>query len=101
MARRLDRVIEASLTAGLLASASLLLLGLVAGWPHALRLGIVVLMLTPVARVVVLTFGMMLERDWFFGVISLFVLLVLAFGIAVSSHLTPPRRNPPTTATPR
>jgi uncharacterized membrane protein len=94
MARRLDRAIEASLTAGLLASASLLLFGLASGSPGALRLGVVLLMLTPVARVVVLTLGLLLARDWSFGLVSLFVLLVLASGIFVSSHLPSPSRPP-------
>jgi len=99
MARRLERVIEASLTAGLLGSATLLLIGLAAGAPSALRWGILLLLLTPVARVVVLTLGLLLARDWLFGFVSLFVLLVLTSGIVVSARL--PAAAPPPAAAPR
>lgn len=97
--RRLERVIEALLTSGLLASATLLLIGLALGAPSALRWGILLLLLTPVARVVVLTLGLLLARDWLFGFVSLFVLLVLASGIAVSARL--PAAAPPPAAAPR
>ena len=51
-----------------------------------LRWGIVLLMLTPVARVAVVTVGLALERDWTFTLVSLFVLAVLAAGIWVAVH---------------
>ena len=41
-------------------------------------------MLTPVARVAVVTVGLALERDWTFTLVSLFVLAVLASGIWVA-----------------
>ena len=55
---RLDRAVEIVLTVGLAAGALLLLAGSLAGRPEPLRWGIVALMLTPVARVVVVTIGM-------------------------------------------
>jgi len=88
MASRLERTIETALTAGLTASATLLFIGLVARWPAGLRFGILLLMLTPVVRVVVLTLGLLLRRDWLFGALSLVVLCVLLSGIAVSLRIT-------------
>jgi uncharacterized membrane protein len=38
---------------------------------------VLLLMLTPAARVVVLSVGLLLERDWLFGSISLWILGVL------------------------
>ena len=96
---RMERVIESALTAGLLASATLLLLGLELGVPGALRGGIVLLLFTPVARVIVSTVGLFLARDWVFGAVSLFVLLVLASGIFVATRL--PRPAPPAATAPR
>jgi len=43
-------------------------------------------MLTPVARVAVVTVGLALERDWTFTLVSLFVLAVLAAGIWMAVH---------------
>ena len=86
-AERLDRAVEAVLTLGLTIGAILLLAGLVFGQIPALRWGIVTLMLTPVARVVVVTVGMFLRRDLVFAFLSLGILLVLATSIAVSLRL--------------
>ena len=73
----LARVIEAILTAGLAASATLLLAGLTLGSAPALEAGVLVLILTPVARVVALTAGLFQARDWTFALLSLAVLAVL------------------------
>jgi hypothetical protein len=78
---QLEGLIEATLTAGILVSAALLIAGLGLAGESALRLGIVLLMLTPVARVVILTVGLLLRRDWRFGLTSLVVLLILASGL--------------------
>jgi len=78
---QLEGLIEATLTAGILVSAALLVAGLGLARESALRLGIVLLMLTPVARVVILTVGLLLRRDWRFGLTSLVVLLILASGL--------------------
>jgi uncharacterized membrane protein len=75
----LDRVIEAVLSVGLLLSASLLAGGLFFGSQEALRWGALLLMMTPVARVVVVTVGMTLERDWVFAAVSLWILAVLVW----------------------
>jgi len=82
----LEDVIEKALMLGLALSTGLLLVGLILGMPGPLRWGIVLLMLTPVARVAVVTVGLALERDWTFTLVSLFVLAVLAFGIWVAMH---------------
>lgn len=75
---RLDRAIEAILMTGLGTSAALLLAGLVQPSVSTLRAGIVLLILTPVARVVAVTAGLLLARDWTFALLSLAVLAVIA-----------------------
>ena len=77
-AQRLGRALEAVLTAGIAASASLLLAGLALDGERTLRAGIVLLILTPVARVVAVAVGFLFARDWAFAVLSLAVLGVLA-----------------------
>ena len=84
---RLERAIEAALSGGVLVSGLLLLAGLTASSPALLRSGIVLLMLTPVARVLVMTVGLFHERDFLFGALSLWILLVLASGLWVSVRL--------------
>lgn len=86
---RVERAIEGALTTGLVASGALFVLGLGLGADPLLKWGIVLLMLTPVARVVILTVGLLLEGDWLFGLVSLFVLGVLLSGIVVSVRLGP------------
>ena len=80
----LERAIEAALTLGVAASALLLLAGLVLPAPWALRAGVLLLMCTPVARVVVLTAGLFYEGDRRFGLVSLVVLAILASSILLS-----------------
>ncbi len=74
---------------GLVVSSSLFILGLALGTSGPLKWGILLLMLTPVARVVILTVGLLHERDFLFGLVSLFVLGVLLSGIVVSGRLAP------------
>jgi len=83
----LEGATESVLTGGLVLSGALLLGGLLTGAPAALRVGVIILMLTPVARVLVLTVGLLQEHDWLFAAISFFVLAVLASGIAVAFKL--------------
>ena len=83
---------------GLVVSSSLFILGLALGTSAPLKWGILLLMLTPVARVVILTVGLLHERDLRFGLVSLFVLGVLLSGIVVSRHLAP--RHVPTGGAP-
>ena len=82
----LEDVIEKALMLGLALSTGLLLVGLILGLPGPLRWGIVLLMLTPVARVAVVTVGLALERDWTFTLVSSFVLAILAAGIWMAVH---------------
>lgn len=82
----LERAIEVALTVGVAVSGLLLLAGLSLGAPTPLRLGILLLMFTPVARVLVVTVGLFAQRDWLFGATSLFVLAVLASGVWVGFH---------------
>lgn len=91
---RLDRAVEAVLTGGLAASALLLLTGLVSARPRFLWLGVLVLLLTPVARVVVVTVGLVHRRDWLFAAVSLWILGVLSFSFYVAWHVEAPRARP-------
>ena len=50
----------------------------------AKRAGIIILMFTPVARVVLVTLGLLQQRDLLFGLISAFVLAVLASSVWVA-----------------
>jgi len=81
----LERTIEVVLTAGLLASAALLLAGLTLHRPPLLKWGILILMSTPVARVVVVTVGLLREKDWLFAAVSLWILAVLGSSLYLAS----------------
>jgi uncharacterized membrane protein len=84
---RLDRVVEVVLTAGLAISALLLLAGLVAARERSLWWGLLVLLLTPVARVVVVAIGFLDRRDFTFALVSLWILGVLCFSFYVAARL--------------
>jgi uncharacterized membrane protein len=81
----LERTIEVVLMGGLLASAGLLSVGLLLGRAVLLKWGILVLMATPVARAVVVTIGLLRERDWLFAAVSLWILSVLGSSIYVAT----------------
>jgi uncharacterized membrane protein len=85
--RALERAIEVVLTAGIAVSMALLLWGVVSQGEQPMRWGIVLLMFTPVVRVVVVAVGLLYERDWLFAGISLFVLGILASGMVVAARL--------------
>lgn len=80
----LERAVEVILTVGLGLSGLLLLGGLVFGHTSLLRYGILILMITPVGRVVVVTIGLFAQRDWIFAAISLWILLVIVSSMFVS-----------------
>ena len=80
----LEERIELALGVGLALSTLLLVAGLASGADGLLRWGLLLLMATPVARVMVVTGAMAAERDWVFAVISSFVLAVLLGGIWVA-----------------
>ena len=82
----LEDVIEKALKVGLALSTGLLLVGLILDAGGLLRWGIVLLMLTPVARVAVVTVGLALERDWTFTIVSFLVLAILTGGIWLAVH---------------
>jgi uncharacterized membrane protein len=82
----LEDVIEKALKVGLALSTGLLLAGLILDVAGLLRWGILLLMLTPVARVAVVTVGLAIERDWTFTIVSFVVLAILASGIWVAVH---------------
>ncbi len=81
----LDRTIEVVLMGGLLASATLLVTGLALDRASLLKWGILVLMTTPVARAVVVTIGMLRERDWLFAAVSIWILAVLGSSVYVAA----------------
>jgi uncharacterized membrane protein len=81
---RLDRTIEAVLSTGLGVSALLLLAGLLLQKEPLLRWGVLLLMVTPAARVVVVTLGLLLRRDWLFAAVSLWILSVLTSSLLLA-----------------
>lgn len=83
----LERAIEVALSAGLVVSTAFLIAGLLLGVEWPLRFGIVFLMFTPVVRVVIVSVGLLHERDWLFAGLSLFVLGVLVSGMIVAARL--------------
>ena len=82
---KLERLIGQVLRAGVMASSACLVAGLLlslatGGGPAAsflLNAGIVVLLATPVARVIVSTVQYVSERDWTFATLTVIVLLEL------------------------
>ena len=85
--RTLERIVEAALTAGVAGSGLLLVAGLVLGSAAPLWWGVLLLILTPVVRVLVVTVGLILDHDWLFAGVSLFVLGVLLSSVYVSGRL--------------
>jgi uncharacterized membrane protein len=89
---RLERWLGKVLTVGTVASASLLAAGLVmqlAGVNHGLaasltRAGLIILMATPVARVVVSVVEYATERDWLFTALTMAVLIILIGSVIVA-----------------
>ena len=79
----LERTIGAVLRAGVIASSLALAVGLLLQFMHApgaqllLHAGILTLLATPVARVVVSIVGYIHERDWTFSTLTAIVLLEL------------------------
>lgn len=86
-ASNLDRALEALLTLGVLASGACLALGLWRDDTAVLKLGLLLLMWTPVARVVMVTLALVWQRDWVFAAISLWILGVLAGSLHVAGFL--------------
>lgn len=71
------------LFAGVCMSGALMALGLLLGGPagaHALRAGIVIMISTPIVRVLLLAVGFAWERDWLFSAVSAGVLAMLVAG---------------------
>ena len=88
---RLERLLGHVLLAGVVVSTALLVagLGLSIGRPSApgavlLHAGLLVLMATPVVRVIVACIEYFRERDWLFAIASLAVLGVLAVTLTVA-----------------
>jgi uncharacterized membrane protein len=89
---RLERWLGKVLTVGTVASASLLAAGLVMqltavnpGVAASLtRVGLIILMATPVARVVVSVVEYAFERDWLFTTLTMAVLIILTGSLLVA-----------------
>ena len=84
--------IEVALAGGILLSAGLMAWGLFAPEPEALRWGLLILMFTPVARVVILVIGLFQQRDLVFGPVSLVILAVLASSFYTAAQISLARR---------
>ena len=83
----LERAIETALTAGLAVSSGLLVGGLLLARPELLRWGTLLLMMTPVARVAVMSVGLVHKRDWLFALISLWILAVLGSSLFLALRM--------------
>lgn len=89
---RLERWLGLALSVGVAASTVLLgaglLLALAAAAPHAsallLRLGLITLMATPVARVVISVFEYGVKKDWAFLALTAAVLAMLLASLVIS-----------------
>lgn len=87
---RLEGLLGLVLVAGVVASAAILAAGIVASLAGSaaatvlLRTGLIVLMATPILRVVVSLGEYLRLRDWFFSVTTLAVLLVLLTSVALA-----------------
>jgi uncharacterized membrane protein len=91
----IERAVETALVAGLAVSGALMLGGLATVRPDVVRWGVMALLLTPVLRLAVATFAFFRERDWVFGMVSLWVLLLVGSSIAVAAwHEARPARTP-------
>lgn len=86
-ASELDRALEAILTVGVLLSGACLAIGLWRDNVALLKVGLLLLMWTPVARVVVVTLALVWQRDWVFAAISLWILGVLAGSLHVAGFI--------------
>ncbi len=86
-ASALDRLIEGLLSVGVVLAGLLLLAGLLRTDPALLRAGLLLLMFTPVARVVVVTVALLVQRDWAFAAMSLWILLVLLSSLRVAHFI--------------
>ena len=92
---RLETQVGRLLNAGVLTSASLLALGLFVSeatpWQHPgstiLRIGLIILMATPILRVIVSLIEYWQMRDWFFVATTLAVLAVLLTTVATALAL--------------
>lgn len=83
----LTRALELALGAGVALSGGLLFVGLALDSTELMRVGLLLLLFTPVARVVVLTVGLFHQKDWLFALVSLWILLVLLSSIRLGSLL--------------
>jgi uncharacterized membrane protein len=93
--------IEVALAGGILLSAALMAWGLAAPSAAALRWGLLLLMVTPVARVVIMVIGLFEQRDLLFGVLSLVILSVLASSFYTAVQISTARRGRPPVSAPR
>lgn len=75
----------ATLRGGVLIASILMAAGVLSGVPRLAMAGLVVLVLTPLARVVLLTKIFARERDWPFAAISFGVLLLLIVSMILAT----------------
>jgi uncharacterized membrane protein len=91
----IERAVETALVAGLAVSGALMLGGLLGGRADVVRWGVMALLLTPVLRLAVATVAFFRERDLVFGMVSLWVLLLVGSSIAVAAWRETRSARPP------
>jgi uncharacterized membrane protein len=82
---RIERILGSLLRAGVISAAGVVIVGGALSEPDIIRFGLLLLVGTPVVRVVFSVIAFALERDWLYVWITLIVLAVLAYGLAAAS----------------
>lgn len=82
---RIEQILGAVLRAGVILAAGVVAAGGLVSRPNVILAGLILLIATPVARVVCSVIAFAVERDWLYVGITISVLAVLAYGLAAAS----------------
>ena len=82
-----ERVVGWTYRVSLLIAGPLLLAGLITGATPLLQAGVLVLMATPVAGVLIVAGSMAAARDWPFTAVALVVLAILGSSLYAAAHV--------------
>jgi len=82
--KRIERILGTLLRAGVILAAAVVVAGGFLSSAGIIQLGLLLLIATPVARVVFSIVVFALQRDWLYVGITLAVLAVLAYGLAAA-----------------
>lgn len=82
---RMELILSTLLRAGVILAAGVVIAGVALSRPPVIQWGLILLIATPVARVVLSVVSFAIERDWLYVSITLVVLAVLAYGLAAAN----------------